>query len=651
MQNRQYAAATAQPELDNDDDVFPGRSGEKFKISSPSSDVGGGGGLPLPDFSTSFSDEEVRTIFDQPSSILAQTSSTSGLAPTGLFLHPRLTHPEYLQTLTHQTLISASHVVDRICSVLPDFQPSFPDSPFKDTSASLSPYEHERRLRSVPKNLDRLSDILCLVIDMAELIRNTHPEEAWILEAERAYETLGSYMNSLNTNQDLYRALVLCIQTDAAGKNGKGPGFSKPLSQSELQLIDTFMKDFEKSGIHLPPDTRKRFVDLSDEIQMLGRRFLGDVAANQGYGPDPEGDPSGISSLQSPNQAIEIPNAPELLAGMGSQFINVLPRGSLLNGTGRSRFIAPNSWAAQMILRRAPSELARKIVYEGTYREDRARVDVLEDLLRKRGELAKVLGKDSWAEVALGDKMAKTPENVMDFLTSLSQHHRPSALADIDLLATIKQKDVHATPTRSESTTINAWDRDYYSERYMMTLSPGSRMYPISPYFSAGTIIQGLSRLFSRLYGIRFVPCEMRPGESWHPDIRKLNVVDEQGELVGVIFFDLFSRPGKPAAAAHYTVRCSRRIDDDDPEGDMLPADWDWSKGMTGVEDHAGVNVRGRDGKYQLPLVVLTTDFSPPTIQDGPSLLSWPEVETLFHEMGHAVHCKSVWQFRFFLLG
>lgn len=556
---------------------------------------------PPVDFSISQTDEAIRAIFDRPSAGLA--SASSSLQPTGLFLHPRLTHPGYLQTLTEQTLIHASHVVDRIISSLPDFTPSFPGSPFIHDSS---------RLRDLPKSLDRLSDILCLVIDMSELIRNTHPDDAWVIEAERAYERLGSFMNSLNTNQDLYRALKLCLDSNDR--------FERPLSPTELQLIDTFMKDFEKSGIHLPPDTRRRFVALSDEIQVLGRKFLGDVAASSPA--DPETDPAGVAG----GDLFEIPV--ELLEDMGPQFIRALPKRPFSS----ARLIGRNSWAAQMILRRSPNEHARRIVYESSYRRDQKRVDVLEALLSKRGELARVLDKDSWSEVALGDKMAKTPENVMGFLNSLAEHHRTATSTDVGLLAALKQRDVG-------SNAIFAWDRDYYSERYMAQLAPGSRLYPVSPYFSAGTIIQGLSRLFKRLYGIRFEPCEMRPGESWHPDVRKLNVIDEEEGLIGVIFFDLFARPGKPAHAAHYTVRCSRRIDDDDPDGDLLPDDWDWSVGMTGVEDHAGVEVRGRPGRYQLPLVVLTTDFAPPA--ESPSLLSWPEVETLFHEMGHAIHCET----------
>lgn len=144
-------------------------------------------------------DEDQRTAFDQPAS-MASTSRHG--SPTGLFLHPRLTSPAALAGITQQTLVHAQHLVDRIASVTPSFQPSFPSSPF--TTTSPTPFEHARRMRMVPKLLDRLSDTICLVVDMCELVRNVHPEEEWVRQADNSYEVLGSFMNGLNTHTGLY---------------------------------------------------------------------------------------------------------------------------------------------------------------------------------------------------------------------------------------------------------------------------------------------------------------------------------------------------------------------------------------------------------------------------------------------------------------
>jgi mitochondrial intermediate peptidase len=151
-----------------------------------------------------------------------------------------------------------------------------------------------------------------------------------------------------------------------------------------------------------------------------------------------------------------------------------------------------------------------------------------------------------------------------------------------------------------------------------------------------------LSRLFKHLYGISFRPVDAAPGELWHPDVRKLEVVDEKAGVVGWIYADLYARRGKASGAAHYTVRCSRRTDNDDPEADVFaPEHMDRSVdlSMNFDRDHRA-RLRGIKGEYQLPVVVLLCEFMPPS-STRPSMLQWHDVQTLFHEMGHAMHCMS----------
>lgn len=140
----------------------------------------------------------LRQMFDSPYAAAPSASARS----TGLFLHPNLRDTQYFTVLTGQTLTHAHHLVDRITRVLPDFEPTFPGSPFIKLDPSSS--EYAVALRQTPKLLDRLSDVLCLVMDMAELVRNVHPEQKWVQEADTVYEVLGRYMNGLNTHQGLY---------------------------------------------------------------------------------------------------------------------------------------------------------------------------------------------------------------------------------------------------------------------------------------------------------------------------------------------------------------------------------------------------------------------------------------------------------------
>lgn len=214
-------------------------------------------------------------------------------------------------------------------------------------------------------------------------------------------------------------------------------------------------------------------------------------------------------------------------------------------------------------------------------------------------------------------------------------HTQPYAGRALHALSERKQAHLNT----SSPPTIQAWDRDYYCP-------PEPPAPPVSlPPLTLGTVFMGLSRLFRNLYGITLRLANVAPGETWHADVRKLEVVDEQSGVIGWIYADLFARQGKPNGAAHYTVRCSRRTDDDDAGRDLEGVQDDTTRNMLQLSD-AFENARrqripGSEGVFQLPVVVLLCEFTRPTLSKGPTNLAWHEVLTLFHEMGHAMHCKS----------
>ena len=155
--------------------------GSSFRVLNATSSGRSSTYTPPPPLNTpSRSDDKyLKAHFDSPSS---QTPSFN--SPQGLFLYPPLGQAEALGPLTDRTLIHSQAIVDRICRA-------------KDDPSG-------KELRLVVKNLDRLSDLLCGVIDMCELVRNVHPDEMWVEESERSYERLCSFMNGLNTHVGLY---------------------------------------------------------------------------------------------------------------------------------------------------------------------------------------------------------------------------------------------------------------------------------------------------------------------------------------------------------------------------------------------------------------------------------------------------------------
>ena len=191
---------------------------------------------------------------------------------------------------------------------------------------------------------------------------------------------------------------------------------------------------------------------------------------------------------------------------------------------------------------------------------------------------------------------------------------------------------------------IQAWDRDYYCPP-----EPPAPPVPLPP-LTLGTVFMGLSRLFRHLYGVTLRPASVAPGQVWHPDVRKLEVVDEDNEILGFVYTDLFDRRGKAGGAAHYTVSCSRRTDDDDEPRDYPSAEaWDDPR-LASSRKFGSIHRmrrRGHDGIYQIPVVALLCDFTPCSGTTGPTTLEWFQVLTLAHEMGHAMHCKLPRRSRF----
>lgn len=208
---------------------------------------------------------------------------------------------------------------------------------------------------------------------------------------------------------------------------------------------------------------------------------------------------------------------------------------------------------------------------------------------------------------------------------------RPHARNAILALSQRKQKHLKL----KSLPTIQAWDRDFYCPP-----EPPAPSVPLPP-LTLGTVFMALSRLFKHLHGITLRPADTKPGEVWHPDVRKLEVVDEDEGIIGVVYADLYARVGKAGGAAHYTARCSRRTDDDDPEADRFPLehmDENVQLSMEFEQEHR-YRLKHTKGEYQLPVIVLLCEFMRPSATKGPTILQWYEVQTLFHEMGHAMHC------------
>ena len=520
-------------------------------------------------------DKTLRQIFDSPN-IWKDFSQSSkhwdNGRNKGLFQNRYLTEPGGFEEFADRTLTKAKKIVEQVLK-----------------ASSIDDYKH------IARRLDRLSDLLCRVIDLSDFVRATHPDTAMQAAATRAYATMFEYMNILNTTQGLDTQLNIAINN---------PEIVAGWSEEELVVAEILQKDFAKSAIDLPESQREHFVLLSQEISEVGQEFVDNMAP-------------AVPQLVFESRRLQ--GMDPLLAQQWTRWGQVtLPT------------ISP---VAASALRSVHDESARREIFMAGRTASSTTVQRLNLLLRKRAELAKLSRFESYGHLSLGDKMAKTPESVNEFLQALSKDN--SSVAKMEMAELLKLK---TSSSKTSTGTLHPWDKDYYMTRVHSTMRSRVRNADfLSSYFSVGTVMQGLSRLFSRLYGIRFVPRETLPGEAWNADVRRLDIVSETDGHVAVLYCDLFSRPGKSPNPAHFTLRCSREITEQEideaaasPHPVFISAEESVNDGMA-TSRSSGV-------LKQLPTIALVCDFATSSLLTRPSLLSFAEVRTLFHEMGHAIH-------------
>ena len=216
------------------------------------------------------------------------------------------------------------------------------------------------------------------------------------------------------------------------------------------------------------------------------------------------------------------------------------------------------------------------------------------DLIRKitllRKEQAKLLGYDSYCDYVLSDRMVLSTKNLKEFMDNLLK----AAIGPAE-------KDVDAVRERAarEGVDLQRWDFSYYSEKLKQEQYQFDEEL-LRPYFQLDKVRQGIFDLYGRLYGLRFV--EASNIETYHPDAKAYEIFDGK-RFMGVLYLDMHPRASKRSGA--------------------------WMTEFRGQSNINGHEVR--------PLIQVVCNFSKP-IGDQPALLSFDEVETFMHEMGHAMH-------------
>ena len=226
--------------------------------------------------------------------------------------------------------------------------------------------------------------------------------------------------------------------------------------------------------------------------------------------------------------------------------------------------------------------------------------DLILKMMALRIEKARLLGYENPAQMILADKMAGTPEAVDSFLAGIMAPAVEKAKAEIVDMQAIMDEDIKAG-LLPEGSKIEPWDWAYYAEK-VRKAKYALDEEQTKPYFKMENVRQGVFDLTTKLFGLQYEKLENIP--AYHPDVEGFKVTDADGSLVGVILTDYFPRSTKRGGA--------------------------WMTNFVNQEVNAeGVDIR--------PVIVNVGNFAKPTA-DKPSLLTLDQVETLFHEYGHALH-------------
>jgi peptidyl-dipeptidase Dcp len=351
------------------------------------------------------------------------------------------------------------------------------------------------------------------------------------------------------------------------------------LTPEQETLLDDTYKQFVRGGALLSDDKKQRLREISEQLSVLGPTFNNNTKKSAEKFELIIEDEKDLSGL--PETAI---------AGASQAAEEAGHEGKWLFNLDFPSYVPFLTYANNRGLR----EKMWRAFSNRAYGDDFDNCDNILKIVSLRDERAGLLGYKHHADYVLERRMAKSPDNVMAFLDKLLQAYKPAAELELDEL-----KKFAATTGFNDE--LKPWDVGYYSEKLKQKLFDFSSE-ELRPYFQLNKVLDGTFKHFSKLFGLEFKPADNIP--VWHKDVTAYEVTSkETGDSVGLLYADFYPRSGKKQGAWKTSYR---------------------DQGLHG-------------GEIKQPIVAIVCNFTKPT-KDTPSLLSFGEVTTLFHEMGHAIH-------------
>ena len=352
------------------------------------------------------------------------------------------------------------------------------------------------------------------------------------------------------------------------------------LKSEDKRLTEVIYKGFVRSGALLSPEKMERMKQINTRISDLQEQFGNLLPA-------------------ATNNAVVWVNSKEELAGLSDADIAQCKKDAESLGNKAPYCIVIVNTTQQAILTNLQNrELRRKVYMASIHRADGTdpkfnTFPIVTEIAKLRAEKGQLMGYSTYADYSLEKTMAKTAKNVNNFLQSLIKEYAPKADAET------REIEAYAQKSEGKDFKLQPYDRFYYSakmKKEMLNISDDE----IKPYFNVDSVqINGVFYAAHRVYGLNFKQRKDIP--TYHPDMKVFEVSDKSGKPIALFYSDYFRRPTKRGGA--------------------------WMSAFAKQSDKWG----------QLPIIynVCNNAKAP---EGQPTLITWDEVCTMFHEFGHALH-------------
>lgn len=354
----------------------------------------------------------------------------------------------------------------------------------------------------------------------------------------------------------------------------------KKLKGEDQRLTEKIYKGFVRSGALLPAEKMERMKQINSRISELQQQWGNLLPA-------------------ATNNAVVWVDSKEELAGLSEADIAQCKKDAEMRGSKKPYCIVIINTTQQPILASLQNrELRKKVFMASIHRADGTNPEfntfpIVTELAKLRAEEANIMGYSCYAEYSLENTMAKTPTNVDNFLKQLISEYTPKADAETQAI------EQYARKTEGNDFKLQPYDRFYYSakmKKEMLNISDDE----IKPYFNVDSVQKnGVFYAANRVYGLTFK--ERKDIPTYHPDMKVFEVIDKNGKPIALFYSDFFRRPTKRGGA--------------------------WMSAFA----------KQSRQRHQLPIIynVCNNAKAP---EGQPSLITWDEVCTMFHEFGHALH-------------